>query len=84
VNSRVKESSDYFDIYSSQGHVMARIPKGIPDLAMTVSVFSHCIAYLAVLRTYAFDERPGLKEFAEGVLVHTKELEEKYIEAFNN
>ena len=79
MNSRVKESSDYFDIYSSQGHVM-----GIPDLATTVSVFSHCIAYLAVLRTYAFDERPGLKEFAEGVLVHTKELEEKYIEAFNN
>lgn len=84
MNLKVKESAEYFDIYSAQGHIMARIPKNIPDLAMTVSVFSHCIVYLAVLRMYVMNETPDLKAFAEEVLVQTKEVEEKYIGAFNN
>lgn len=84
MNLKVKESAEYFDIYSGQGHVMARIPKNIPDLATTVSVFSHCIVYLAVLRMYVLSETPDLKGFAEEVLVQTKKVEEKYIGAFNN
>jgi hypothetical protein len=85
MNLRVKESTDYFDIYSAQGHVLARIPKSIPDLTLTVAIFSHCMLYVHVVNKYAFDGHSDrLKHMAEALMQSTKDVDDKYIEAFNN
>lgn len=85
MNLRVKESTDYFDIYSAKGHVLARIPKSIPDLTLTVAIFSHCMAYVHIVNKYCFDGHSDqLKAMAEIVMASTKEVDDKYIEAFNN
>jgi hypothetical protein len=85
MNLRVKESTDYFDIYSAQGHVLARIPKSIPDLPLTVAIFSHAIAYVSIVNQYHGDgHSEGLRDLARVVLESTKEVDDKYIEAFNN
>lgn len=85
MNLRVKEAAEYFDIYSSQGHVVARIPKSIPDLTLTVAIFSHCIAYVHIVNRYCFDGHSNqLRAMAKIVMDSTKEVEDKYIQAFNN
>jgi hypothetical protein len=85
MNLRVKESTDYFDIYSAQGHVLARIPKSIPDLSLTVAIFSHCMVYAYVVNVYGHEGHSApLKAMAELAMQSTKEVDDKYIEAFNN
>lgn len=85
MNLKIKESAEYFDLYSAQGHIMARIPKNITDLSMTVSIFSHSLAYLTIVRHYAVNGHTSVtKAMADYALVSTKEVEQKYAEAFNN
>ena len=85
MNLRVKESTDYFDIYSAQGHVLARIPKSIPDLPMTIAVFSHCLTYVEIVRRYYVNgHSEQLESLAEIAMESTKDVQEKYVGVFNN
>ena len=85
MNLKIKESAEYFDLYSTQGHILARIPKNITDLSMTLSVFAHSLAYLTIVRHCAIDGHAGItKAMANYAIISTKEVEQKYAEAFNN
>lgn len=85
MNLNVKESAEYFDIYSAQGHIMARIPKNIVDLSITISIFAHSLAYLAIVRDYALNGHVDSTRVMAGVaLTSTYEVEQEYAEAFNN
>lgn len=85
MNLRVKESTDYFDIYSAQGHILVRVPKSIPDLSLTVAIFSHCMLYVHIVNQYAHDGHSDrLQQMAEIAMASTKEVDDMYIEAFNN